>query len=169
MSVMGRKKKNIEEIETLPPQIELNFDAPEKTIDFNQVEQLCFIQATVIEIRAKLECSEQTLENQCQKQFGKSFLDYHTEKKALGRLLIRQTQFEMMRGQPQVYKQDGKKQYGKGDWRTVQWLSAVFLGQNPAVKNDPLPQKDDPEKTKLSKMSTQDLEKIDEIFRRCPE
>ena len=137
MSVMGRKKKNIEEIETLPPQIELNFDAPEKIIDFNQVEQLCFIQATVVEIRAKLECSEQTLENQCQKQFGKTFLDYHTEKKALGRLLIRQTQFEMMRGQPQVYKQDGKKQYGKGLWQAVEFLAINYLGHSKLpVKTD---------------------------------
>lgn len=139
---MGRrkKKKSIEEIEAiekLPPQIELNFDLPETEIDFGQVEQLCFIQATMLEIRAKLNCSEQTLETQCQKQFGKSFLDFHTEKKAAGRLLIRQTQFEMMRGQPQVFKQDGKKQYGKGLWQAVEFLAINYLGHSKLpVKTD---------------------------------
>jgi len=156
-----KRKKTNDELDEVSPQLELNFDDPDIEIDFHIVEQLCFIQADIFEIRAKLGCSEQTLDKRCMAKFGKTISEYHADKKAIGRLAIKQKQFEFLMGRPKKRNDDD---ITKSDWRAVQFLSAVILGQSAFIKKDTESALDKKPENKLSKMSYEDLEKMDELF-----
>jgi AraC-like DNA-binding protein len=124
-----RKHKPLDETpEKLPDQIEINFDPNDIEADFDLIEKLCYIQSTIAEIRAKTGCSEQTLDKQCEQQFGKPFLDYHTEKRALGRLLLRQKLFE-------TAYEGGNKGKAKGHFYGIKFLAINYLGLSDSPVN----------------------------------
>lgn len=68
---------------------------PKKQIDRKQFEGLCAIQCTITEICAALDVSSKTLEKWCLEEYGLSFSQVFAEKREIGKISLRRSQFRL--------------------------------------------------------------------------
>lgn len=68
---------------------------PRKEIDFEQFTKLCAIQCTLEEIAAWFECSEDTIENWCKREYDCRFSDLYKQYSMSGKISLRRYQFEL--------------------------------------------------------------------------
>lgn len=68
---------------------------PRKEIDFEQFTKLCAIQCTLEEIAAWFECSEDTIENWCKREYDCRFSDLYKQYSMAGKISLRRYQFEL--------------------------------------------------------------------------
>lgn len=68
---------------------------PRKEIDRKQFEGLCAIQCTIHEICAALDVSSKTLEKWCEEEYGKTFSQVFAEKRGIGKISLRRSQFRL--------------------------------------------------------------------------
>lgn len=68
---------------------------PRKEIDRKQFENLCGLQCTKEEICAFFELTDKTLESWCKRTYDKGFSEVFREKRGLGKISLRRSQFEL--------------------------------------------------------------------------
>ena len=93
---------------------------PEKKIEKSDFESLLYIQCTLDEVRAFFDmklggCSEDTVERWCKRTYGKNFADVAAEKRAIGRISLRRTQFELAKKNATLSIWLGKQYLGQRD------------------------------------------------------
>lgn len=93
---------------------------PEKKIEKSDFESLLYIQCTLDEVRAFFDmklggCSEDTVERWCKRTYGKNFADVSAEKRAIGRISLRRTQFELAKKNATLSIWLGKQYLGQRD------------------------------------------------------
>ena len=68
---------------------------PRKEIDQNIFKNLCGIQCTKEEIAGVLDCSEDTIDRFCKKEYGESFAVVYKKHSAQGKMSLRRMQFKL--------------------------------------------------------------------------
>lgn len=86
---------------------------PRIEIDKKQFEQLCSIQCTKEEIAGFFDCSEDTIERWCKREYKECFAVVFGQKRGLGKISLRRHQFRMAETNPTM----------------AIWLGKQFLGQ----------------------------------------
>lgn len=67
---------------------------PRIEIDKEAFEKLCVLHCTLIEIAGFFNCSEDTIENWCKREYGEIFSDVYKKKSAGGKISLRRWQFK---------------------------------------------------------------------------
>lgn len=68
---------------------------PKKIIDKNAFEKLCALQCTQEEICGVLGVTDKTLNNWCRKEYKATFSEVFREKKQIGKMSLRRSQFKL--------------------------------------------------------------------------
>ncbi len=92
---------------------------PKIIIDENQFENLCNIHCTLDEIAGFFNCSADTIENWCKREYGERFSDVYKKKSAKGKISLRRTQFKM-----------AEKNVAMAIWLGKQWLGQKENDEN---------------------------------------
>lgn len=71
---------------------------PRKPIDWPNVDKLCALQATELEISQFLDISVDTLCRASKREHGVSFAEYFAQKRGLGRISLRRSQWQAAQG-----------------------------------------------------------------------
>lgn len=90
---------------------------PRIKIEKRDFEKLCEMLCTLEEIAGFFECSSDTIERWCKREYGKSFADISYIKQSRGKIALRRYQFEL----------------AKKNARMAIWLGVEYLNQG--VKN----------------------------------
>lgn len=68
---------------------------PRIEIDKEQFEKLCSLQCALIEFASFFNCSEDTIERWCQREYKMSFAEVFALKRGVGKISLRRAQFRM--------------------------------------------------------------------------
>lgn len=96
---------------------------PQKEIDKDQFEKLCYLQCTLLEIASFFNCSDDTIENWCKRTYSDeagnpmTFSEVYKIHSAGGKISIRRWQFKMAEHNPGM----------------AMFLGKVLLGQRETV------------------------------------
>lgn len=88
---------------------------PRKEIDQKEFEKLCGLQCTVEEIAAWFDCSVDTIERWCEKEYGQKFADVFSEKRSYGKISLRRTQWQLAEKNASMAIFLGKNYLGQRD------------------------------------------------------
>jgi len=88
---------------------------PRKEINRKQFEQLCALQCTVEEIAAVLDCSVDTVERWCKREYKMRFADVFQEKRNMGKVSLRRNQMKLSETNPTMAIFLGKQYLGQTD------------------------------------------------------
>ena len=86
---------------------------PLKNIDKKIFENLCGLQCTKLEICSAFDVSDKTLENWCKREYKKGFSEVFRQKREVGKISLRRSQFKL-----------AEKSAAMGIW-----LGKQYLGQ----------------------------------------
>ena len=75
---------------------------PRKEIDKKQFEQLCALQCTLDEIAGFFDCSPDTIERWCKREYKMHFADVFRIKRQKGKISLRRNQFKLAEKHPQM-------------------------------------------------------------------
>lgn len=92
---------------------------PRIEIDKEQFEKLCSIQCTLIEIAGYFNCSEDTIEKWCKREYKKNFTDVFKQKRGVGKISLRRSQFRMAETNPTMAIWLGKQYLGQTEKQEV--------------------------------------------------
>ena len=92
---------------------------PRIEIDKEQFERLCSIQCTETEIAGWFSCSVDTIERWCRREYKSSFADIYAEKRSLGKISLRRSQFRMAETNPTMAIWLGKQYLGQAEKQEV--------------------------------------------------
>jgi hypothetical protein len=87
---------------------------PKIEVDWTEIDKLCALQATHDEIAQFLGVSEDTLSRRCKEDHDMSFADYIAQKRGVGRVSLRRSQWLLAQ---------------KGNATMLIWLGKQYLGQ----------------------------------------
>ena len=90
---------------------------PKKEIDKQQFEKLCGMMCTLEEISGFFDCSEDTIERWCKREYRCGFADIYKKKSGIGKISLRRIQFKIAE---------------KGNASMAIWLGKQWLGQSDA-------------------------------------
>lgn len=68
---------------------------PKKIIPRDQFEKLCVLQCTEEEIASFFDCSVDTIERWCKKEYKATFADVFREKRQVGKISLRKSQWKL--------------------------------------------------------------------------
>lgn len=68
---------------------------PQKEIDNKIFENLCGLQCTLEEIAGVFDCSADTIERWCKREYGETFAETYKKHSAKGKMSLRRTQFKL--------------------------------------------------------------------------
>ena len=68
---------------------------PRKEIDNKIFENLCGLQCTLEEIAGVFDCSPDTIERWCKREYGETFADTYKKHSAKGKMSLRRAQFKL--------------------------------------------------------------------------
>lgn len=68
---------------------------PQKEIDKKIFENLCGLQCTLEEIAGVFDCSVDTIERWCKREYGETFAETYKKHSAKGKMSLRRTQFKL--------------------------------------------------------------------------
>ena len=68
---------------------------PQKEIDKKIFENLCGLQCTLEEIAGVFDCSADTIERWCKREYGETFAETYKKHSAKGKMSLRRTQFRL--------------------------------------------------------------------------
>lgn len=88
---------------------------PKIKIDKNQFEHLCGLQCTEEEIASFFYCSIDTINRWCHREYNKSFADVFAEKRAIGKISLRRSQWKLAEKSPAMAIFLGKNYLGQTD------------------------------------------------------
>lgn len=104
---------------------------PKKEISKADFEKLCGLQCTKLEICAFLEVSDKTLDKWVKRTYRKSFSEVYKEKKGIGKVSLRRTQWKL-----------AEKSASMAIWLGRQYLdqrdSTVLGGSDQEAADDPI-------------------------------
>lgn len=103
---------------------------PRIEIDKDQFDRLCAIQCTEREIASFFGCSVDTIERWCKREYKTSFADIYEEKRGLGKISIRRSQFRMAETNPTMAIWLGKQYLGQTEKQEV----AVSIQDDDTIK-----------------------------------
>lgn len=86
---------------------------PRIKIDRAQFEKLCGLQCTLPEFADFFECSEDTIERWCRREYGHSFAEVFRIKRGRGKIALRRNQFKLSESNASM----------------AIWLGRQYLGQ----------------------------------------
>jgi len=112
---------------------------PQKEIDKKIFENLCGIQCTRDEICAVLDITDKTLTNWCQQTYGKSFSAIFKEKRQIGFISLRRTQFKLAEKSAAMAIFLGKNYLGQNDkdyWQRQQDEKLLELKEKQTEQKD---------------------------------
>lgn len=92
---------------------------PRIDIDKAQFEKLCALQCTLIEIASYFDCSEDTIEKWCVREYEMNFTDVFRLKRSAGRISLRRAQFRMAEKNPTMAIWLGKQYLGQKEQQEV--------------------------------------------------
>lgn len=95
---------------------------PRKEIDQKQFENLCGLQCTLEEICGWFGVTDKTLNSWCKRTYKKGFSEIFREKRKLGNISLRRTQFRLAEKSASM----------------AIWLGKQYLGQKDAPENGDL-------------------------------
>ena len=108
---------------------------PRIEIDKSQFEKLCSIQCTLDEIAGFFQCSEDTVERWCKREYSKGFAEIYAQKRGLGKISLRRSQFRMAETNPSMAIWLGKQYLGQRDQQEVA-VSAVNIDDTIKAMNE---------------------------------
>lgn len=91
---------------------------PKIVIDKAQFEKLCGLQCTLIEMACWFNCTEDTIESWCQKEYGMLFSEIFKIKRQTGITSLRRAQFKLAQTNPTMNI----------------WMAKNFLGQKDTIE-----------------------------------
>lgn len=92
---------------------------PRIKIDKEQFEKLCSIQCTQAEIAGYFRCSTDTIERWCLREYEQGFAEVFAQKRSLGKISLRRSQFRMAENNPTMAIWLGKQYLGQTDKQEV--------------------------------------------------
>lgn len=92
---------------------------PRIEIDRTQFEKLCSMQCTVNEIAGFFDCSVDTIERWCKREYKEGFADIYGKKRELGRISLRRTQWKMAEHNVSMAIWLGKQYLGQAERQDV--------------------------------------------------
>ena len=112
---------------------------PQKEIDKKIFENLCGIQCTMQEILAVFDTTDKTLSSWCRRTYGKRFSEVFAEKRQLGFISLRRTQFKLAERSAAMAIFLGKQYLGqtdKDDWQRKQDEKLLELKEKKSEQED---------------------------------
>lgn len=88
---------------------------PRKKIDINQFEKLCGLQCTEEEIAAFFDCSVDTINNFCIREYKATFSEVFNKKRKIGKISLRRNQWKLSEKSPAMAIFLGKQYLGQTD------------------------------------------------------
>ena len=88
---------------------------PRKEIDVQTFKNLCAIFCTLEEIAGVFECSVDTIENWCKREFGETFSDVYKKESGRGKASLRRTQLKLAQKNASMAIFLGKNILGQSD------------------------------------------------------
>jgi hypothetical protein len=88
---------------------------PTIEIDKTEFEKLCMLFCTLTEIADFFDCTDDTINNWCKKEYGESFSGVYKRKSSKGKISLRRKQFQVAMA---------------GDRGMLIWLGKQYLGQS---------------------------------------
>lgn len=88
---------------------------PRKEIDKKMFENLCGLQCTLEEIAGAFDCSPDTIERWCKREYKENFADAFKKHSAKGKMSLRRTQFKLAEKSPAMAIFLGKNYLGQSD------------------------------------------------------
>lgn len=88
---------------------------PQIEIDKGTFEKLCGIQCTLNEIAGWFDCSPDTIERWCEREYGQTFADTYELKRGKGLISLRRNQWKMAETNPTMAIFLGKQHLGQSD------------------------------------------------------
>lgn len=88
---------------------------PRKEIDQKQFENLCGLQCTEEEICGWFDTTDKTLTRWCMDTYGKNFSEIYEEKRGLGKISLRRSQFRLAEKNAAMAIFLGKQYLGQSD------------------------------------------------------
>lgn len=92
---------------------------PRIEIDKGQFEKLCAIQCTLPEFASYFGCSDDTIERWCKKTYKQGFAEVFKEKRGIGFISLRRTQYAMAETNPTMAIWLGKQWLGQTDKKEI--------------------------------------------------
>lgn len=92
---------------------------PRIEIDKDQFEKLCSLHCTEEEIAGFFNCSADTIERWCKREYEMGFAEVFKVKRSAGRISLRRTQFRMAETNPTMAIWLGKQWLGQTDKKEV--------------------------------------------------
>lgn len=93
---------------------------PRIEIDKPTFEKLCHMQSTLEEIAGFFECSEDTIERFCKREYGLLFSEVWKQKSAVGKISLRRHMFQQAEKNPTM----------------AIWLSKQYLGMTDKIETE---------------------------------
>lgn len=103
---------------------------PRIEIDKEQFEKLCSIQCTIDEIAGFFDCSKDTIDRWCKREYKETFASVFDKKRGLGKISLRRSQFRMAEMNPTMAIWLGKQYLGQTDKQEV----AVAVSDDETVR-----------------------------------
>ena len=88
---------------------------PKKEIDKKIFENLCGLQCTLEEIAGVFDCSPDTIERWCKREYKETFAEVYKKHSAKGKISLRRAQFELAKKNAAVAIFLGKNYLGQKD------------------------------------------------------
>ena len=92
---------------------------PRIEIDKDQFERLCGLQCTLVEIACYFNCSEDTIEKWCKREYRMGFTDIFHIKRSTGKISLRRSQFRLAETNPTMAIWLGKQYLGQTDKQEI--------------------------------------------------
>lgn len=92
---------------------------PRIEIDKMQFEKLCSIQCTIGEIAGFFNCSVDTIERWCKREYKEGFADTYEKKRGVGKISLRRSQFRMAETNPSMAIWLGKQYLGQKEQQEI--------------------------------------------------
>ena len=88
---------------------------PKKEIDVDNFKKLCGMQCTLAEIAGFFDCSEDTIERWCKREFKTTFAEVYKVHSASGKITLRRAQFKLAEKSAAMAIFLGKQYLGQKD------------------------------------------------------
>ena len=93
---------------------------PRIEIDKEQFEKLCVIQCTLAEIASWFNCSEDTIERWCKREYKETFAETYKNYSGKGKISLRRFQFKLAEHNVSMAIFLGKQYLGQKDQQDIQ-------------------------------------------------
>jgi len=103
---------------------------PRIDVDREQFEKLCGLQCTKEEIAGYFDCSEDTIDRWCKREYKESFAVVFGKKRVTGKISLRRSQFRMAETNPTMAIWLGKQYLGQAERQEI----AVSVNDDDTVK-----------------------------------